>query len=113
MRRVQLDGPAKTAAHRHISARDVRERGGGDGRPTPGFIVHPFITLTVTASVSGISTYKAGVIKGFGYGAVRANAMASVGTSISAVMLILLGWLAGRTRRADTGRICCSGRCGA
>ncbi|KAK7747414.1 hypothetical protein SLS53_001669 [Cytospora paraplurivora] len=94
VRRVQLDDPAKTAAHRRISASDVRRTVGN-----PRFIMHALITMTATASIGGINTYSPSVIKSFGYGTVRANAMASVGTFISAVMLILLGWLADKTGR--------------
>ncbi|KAI1379229.1 MFS general substrate transporter [Hypoxylon crocopeplum] len=94
VRRVILDDPAKTTNHLRISGGDVwttvRNR---------RILLHIVITVTATIPVNAISTYGPSVIKSLGYGTVRANAMASVGAFISAVMVVLLGWICDTTRR--------------
>lgn len=92
VRRVMLDDPAKTAGHLHISARDV-----GTSCLNPRIIMHMVITLTATIPVNAINTYGPSVIKSFGYGTVRANAMASVGSFIAVVIVLVLGWACDKT----------------
>lgn len=88
VRRVLLDDPAKTTNHLHISRSDVT-----GAIKNPRILMHMLITLTATIPVSAINTYGPSVIKGFGYTAVKANAMASVGPFIAVVMVLVLGWL--------------------
>ncbi|KAI2602734.1 MFS general substrate transporter [Hypoxylon sp. NC1633] len=93
VRRVLLDDPAKTTNHVRIS--------GGDVWTTvrnPRILAHIVITITATVPVNAINTYAPSVIKSLGYGAVRANAMASVGAFVSAIMVVVLGWLCDATR---------------
>lgn len=93
-RRVLLDDPAKTTNHLHISGRDVA----GAVR-NPRILMHTLITLTATVPINAINTYGPSVIKSFGYSAVHANAMSSVGPFIAVVMVLLLGWLCDTTGR--------------
>lgn len=94
VRRVLLDDPAKTTGHLHISARDV-----GRTCLNPRIIMHMVITLTATIPVNAINTYGPSVIKSIGYTTVRANAMASVGSFIAIVIVLVLGWACDKTGR--------------
>lgn len=94
VRRVLLDDPAKTAGHLRISARDVAATA-----RRPRILAHTVITLTATVPVGAINTYGPSVIKSFGYSAVHANALASVGPFIAVVMVVTLGWLCDWTGR--------------
>ncbi|KAK6066835.1 alternative sulfate transporter [Seiridium cupressi] len=88
VRRVLLDDPAKTTNHLRISGSDIWST-----VKNPRILAHVLITLTATVSVNAINTYGPSVIKSLGYGTVRANAMASVGSFIAVVMVVILGWL--------------------
>ncbi|KAI0172711.1 MFS general substrate transporter [Hypoxylon sp. FL1284] len=88
VRRVLLDDPAKVTNHLRISGGDVWTT-----VKNPRILVHMLITLTATVPVNAINTYGPSVIKSLGYGTVRANAMASVGPFVSALMVVVLGWL--------------------
>lgn len=88
VRRVVLDDPAKTTNHLHISGADILRT-----VRNPRILMHTLITLTATVPINAINTYGPSVIKSFGYSAVKANAMASVGPFIAVVMVIMLGWL--------------------
>lgn len=88
VRRVLLDDPAKTTNHLHISLRDIAAT-----CKNPRVLVHILITLVATIPVSSINTYGPSVIKSFGFTAVKANAMASVGPFIAVVMVLILGRL--------------------
>lgn len=92
VRRVLLDDPAKTTNHLHISGRDVARTA-----RNPRILMHTLITLTATVPVNAINTYGPSVIKSFGYTAVHANALASVGPFIAVVMVLVLGWLCDAT----------------
>lgn len=94
VRRVLLDDPAKTTNHLHIAGRDVAR-----AARNPRILVHTLITLTATVPVNAINTYGPSVIKSFGYSAVHANAMSSVGPFIAVAMVLLLGWLCDATGR--------------
>ncbi|KAI6080910.1 MFS general substrate transporter [Hypoxylon rubiginosum] len=94
VRRVLLDDPAKTTNHLRISRSDVWTT-----VKNPRILMHILITLTGTISVNAINTYGPSVIKSLGYGTVRANAMASVGAFISAILIVILGWLCDVTKR--------------
>ncbi|KAI1391885.1 MFS general substrate transporter [Hypoxylon trugodes] len=94
VRRVLLDDPAKTTNHLRISGSDVWET-----VKNPRILVHIVITLTSTIPVNAINTYGPSVIKSLGYGTVRANAMASVGAFIAAIMTVLLAWVCDTTRK--------------
>lgn len=94
VRRVLLDDPAKTANNLHISGGDVAKT-----VRNPRILMHTLITLTATVPVNAINTYGPSVIKSFGYSAVHANALASVGPFIAVVMVIVLGWLCDLTGR--------------
>lgn len=88
VRRVLLDDPAKTTNHLHISGGDIART-----VRNPRIVMHMLITLTATIPVNAINTYGPSVIKSFGYSAVKANALASVGPFIAAVLVLVLGWL--------------------
>lgn len=88
VRRVVLDDPAKTANHLHISGRDIAST-----CKNPRILMHIIVTLTSVIPVSAINVYGPSVIKSFGYGTVKANAMSSVGSFIAVVMVLTLGWL--------------------
>ncbi|KAI8962601.1 MFS general substrate transporter [Daldinia sp. FL1419] len=94
VRRVLLDDPAKTTNHLRISGSDIWTT-----VKNPRILLHIVITITATVPVNAINTYGPSVIKNLGYGTVRANAMASVGAFIAAIMTVLLGWVCDTTRR--------------
>ncbi|KUI63014.1 hypothetical protein VP1G_10132 [Cytospora mali] len=93
-RRVLLDDPAKTTGGLHIRAHDV-----GKTVSNPRIVLHMLITLTAIIPVTAINTYGPSVIKSFGYTKVHANAMASVGSFIAVVVVLMLGWLCDKTGR--------------
>ncbi|KAI1098130.1 MFS general substrate transporter [Jackrogersella minutella] len=94
VRRVLLDDPAKTTNHLHLSGSDIWTT-----VKNPRILVHIVITMTSTIPVTGINTYGPSVIKSLGYGTVRANAMASVGSFIAAVVTVFLAWICDATKR--------------
>lgn len=94
VRRVLLDDPAKTTNHLRISGSDVLTT-----VKNPRILLHIIITITSTIPVNAINTYGPSVIKSLGYDTVRANAMASVGAFIAAVVTVLLGWVCDTTKR--------------
>ncbi|KAI5921860.1 MFS general substrate transporter [Camillea tinctor] len=92
-RRVLLDDPAKAHGDRvRISGADILET-----VRNPRVLLHVVITLTSAIPSISINTYAPSVIKSLGYGAVRANAMASVGCFVSVVLVVALGRLADRS----------------
>ncbi|KAI0108004.1 MFS general substrate transporter [Hypoxylon sp. NC0597] len=94
VRRVILDDPAKTTNHLRISGSDVWTT-----VRNPRILMHIVITITSTIPVNAINTYGPSVIKSLGYGTVRANAMASVGSFIAAAVTVLLAWVCDTTKR--------------
>ncbi|CAJ2504093.1 Uu.00g114870.m01.CDS01 [Anthostomella pinea] len=93
-RRVLLDDPTKTSGHLRITGSDVWET-----VKNPRIMLHILITTTATIPVNAINTYGPSVIKSLGYSTVRANAMASVGSFIAVVVVLILGWLCDKTGR--------------
>lgn len=94
VRRVILDDPAKSTNHLRISGSDVWAT-----VKNPRILVHVVISMTATIPVTAINTYGPSVIKSLGYGAVRANAIASSGSFIAAIMTVFLGWICDTTKR--------------
>ncbi|KAI0124274.1 major facilitator superfamily domain-containing protein [Xylariales sp. AK1849] len=94
VRRVLLDDPAKVTNHLRISGHDVWTT-----VKNVRILGHVLITLTATISVNAINTYGPSVIKSLGYQTVRANAMASVGSFIAVIMVVVLGWLCDLTAK--------------
>ncbi|KAI1658751.1 MFS general substrate transporter [Daldinia decipiens] len=94
VRRVLLDDPAKATNHLRISGNDIWMT-----VKNPRILFHIVITTTSTISATAINTYGPSVIKSLGYGTVRANAMASVGAFIAAIMTVFLGWICDTTKR--------------
>ncbi|KAL7621612.1 hypothetical protein AAE478_008938 [Parahypoxylon ruwenzoriense] len=94
VRRVLLDDPAKSANRVRITGSDVWMT-----VRNPRILVHVVITITSTIPVNAINTYGPSVIKSLGYDTVRANAMASVGAFIAAVVTVFLGWVCDTTKR--------------
>ncbi|OTB04734.1 hypothetical protein M426DRAFT_261698 [Hypoxylon sp. CI-4A] len=94
VRRVLLDDPSKTTNHLRLSGNDVWTT-----VKNPRILMHIAITLTSTIPVNAINTYGPSVIKSLGYGTVRANAMASVGAFIAAIVTVSLAWVCDRTRK--------------
>lgn len=97
-RRVLLDDPAKVANKLHISASDIWKT-----VRNPRILLHILISLTGTIPVTAINTYGPSVIKSLGYGTVKANAMASVGHFMAAIVVVILGWFCDRTQRRTPG----------
>ncbi|KAI1343215.1 major facilitator superfamily domain-containing protein [Xylariaceae sp. FL0016] len=91
-RRVLLDDPAKVSGHLHISWHDVWTT-----FANPRIFMHIVISFTSTVPVTAINTYGPSVIKSLGYGKVRANAMASVGSFIAAIAVVTWGWVCDKT----------------
>ncbi|KAL1964854.1 hypothetical protein VTN77DRAFT_6356 [Rasamsonia byssochlamydoides] len=94
VRRVLLDDPAKTTSQVSISGRDVWQT-----VRNPRILVHVLITLTSMISVTAVQTYAPSIIKSLGFTPVQANALFSVGNFAAAVISVLLGFLADRTKR--------------
>lgn len=94
VRRVLLDDPAKTTNNLHISGRDIART-----VRNPRILMHTLITMTANIPVTAINTYGPSVIKSFGYSAVHANALSSVGPFLAVAMVLTLGWLSDRTGR--------------
>lgn len=86
--RVLLDDPRKAKGHIKISGSDILST----VRQLRVWI-HVFITLSNICTVQGLSTYTPSMIKSFGFGAIRANALASVGTYCAIVFMLILSYL--------------------
>ncbi|RDW94329.1 transporter-like protein [Coleophoma crateriformis] len=94
VRRVILDDPTKTSGHLRISGADIKKA------MLKGRIwVHFLISLMATMTVTAIQSYGPSIIKSLGFGTVRANAMASVGNFIAAILVVILGFVADKTKR--------------
>lgn len=87
-RRVVLDDPAKTTGQLRISGRDIWHT-----VKKPRILVHVLISMSATIPVNAVQTYGPSIIKSLGFKTVRANAMASVGNFIAAVVAVSLGFI--------------------
>ncbi|OJJ46985.1 hypothetical protein ASPZODRAFT_141755 [Penicilliopsis zonata CBS 506.65] len=94
VRRTLLDDPAKSKGQVRISRRDITST-----LSNPRILLHVFITLACTISVSAVQTYAPSIVKSIGFGAVQANALVSVGSYIAAIVVLVLGWICDKTGR--------------
>ncbi|PYH95470.1 MFS general substrate transporter [Aspergillus ellipticus CBS 707.79] len=90
--RVLLDDPTKTRGHIKITGRDIWNT----VRKT-ATIQHFMITLVSMSAFQGLNTYTPSMIKSFGFGAIRANALASVPVYASIVWTTILAYLSDKT----------------
>jgi len=86
--RVLLDDPNKAKGHIKISGSDILYT-----LRQPRVWLHVLITLSSICTVQGLSTYTPSMIKSFGFGAIRANALASVPTYCAIVFTLVLSYL--------------------
>ncbi|PQE18887.1 MFS transporter protein [Rutstroemia sp. NJR-2017a BVV2] len=93
-RRVLLDDPAKTTGQLRISGQDI-----WNTVKKPRILVHVLISMSATIPVNAVQTYGPSIIKSLGFKTVRANAMASVGNFIAAVVAVTLGFVCDKTGR--------------
>ncbi|PQE21617.1 MFS transporter protein [Rutstroemia sp. NJR-2017a WRK4] len=93
-RRVLLDDPAKTTGQLRISGQDI-----WNAVKKPRILVHVLISMSATIPVNAVQTYGPSIIKSLGFKTVRANAMASVGNFIAAVVAVTLGFVCDKTGR--------------
>ncbi|KAL2219263.1 major facilitator superfamily domain-containing protein [Thermoascus aurantiacus ATCC 26904] len=90
--RVLLDDPNKAKGHIKISGSDILYT-----LRQPRVWLHVLITLSSICTVQGLSTYTPSMIKSFGFGAIRANALASVPTYCAIVFTLVLSYLCDKT----------------
>ncbi|KAL4875118.1 major facilitator superfamily domain-containing protein [Aspergillus karnatakaensis] len=91
--RVLLDDPRKTSGHSvKITWRDI-----WNTISRPRVIQHFFITLVAMSGFNGLTQYTPSMIKSFGFGAVRANALASVPVYCSMLWVLILSYLSDKT----------------
>ncbi|KAJ5129143.1 Major facilitator superfamily domain general substrate transporter [Penicillium bovifimosum] len=91
--RVLLDDPAKATGHIQITKSDIWQT-----VKQPRILQHVFLTLVSMSGFSGLTQYTPTMIKGLGFDAVRANALASVPVYCSMIWLIILSVAADKTR---------------
>ncbi|KAI1803998.1 putative allantoate permease [Daldinia bambusicola] len=94
VRRVLLDDPAKATNNMRISGADAWAT-----VSNPRILLHMIITMTAMIPMYAINTYGPSLVKSLGYGTVKANAMASIGGFIGAIVTVFLGWMCDTTRR--------------
>ncbi|KAL4804573.1 major facilitator superfamily domain-containing protein [Aspergillus unguis] len=87
--RVLLDDPSKEAGHIKITGRDI-----WNTVRQPRIIQHFFVSLVAMTGFQGLNQYTPSMIKSFGFGAVRANALASVPVYCSMVWVLILSYCA-------------------
>ena len=87
--RVLLDDPLKAKGHIQISGSDIWQT-----VKQPRILQHVFVTLVAMSGFSGLTQYTPSMIKSLGFGAVRANALASVPVYCSMIWLIALSFAA-------------------
>ncbi|EAW13603.1 putative MFS transporter [Aspergillus clavatus NRRL 1] len=90
--RVLLDDPRKANGHVKITGSDIWKT-----VRQPRILQHFFITLVAMSGFSGLTQYTPSLIKSFGFGAVRANALASVPIYASMLWTLILSYFADRT----------------
>ncbi|KAL3457149.1 major facilitator superfamily domain-containing protein [Aspergillus heterothallicus] len=88
-RRVLMDDPGKATGHLKITGRDILKT-----VRQPRIIQHFFITLVAMSGFQGLSQYTPSMIKSFGFGAVRANALASVPVYCGMIWILILSYFA-------------------
>lgn len=93
-RRVVLDDPAKVNGHLKISRQDVWLT-----VRNPRILIHVLISLISLISVTAVQQYSPSIIKSLGFGTVQANALYSVGAYCAVVLVVLLAFIADRTKR--------------
>lgn len=86
--RVLLDDPRKARGQIHISRSDIWQT-----VCQPRILQHCFLTLVSMSAFQGLTQYTPSLIKSLGFGAVRANALASVPVYCSIVWLTILGYI--------------------
>ncbi|CAI7639535.1 unnamed protein product [Penicillium glandicola] len=91
--RVLLDDPLKAKGHIRISGSDILQT-----LKQPRIMQHVFVTLVSMAGFNGLTQYTPTMIKGLGFGAVKANALASVPVYCGMIWLIVLSFAADKTR---------------
>lgn len=87
--RVLLDDPKKARGHIQISKSDV-----GRALKNPRIMQHVLLTLVSMSAFQGLTQYTPTMIKSFGFGSVKANALASVPVYCSIIWLTILSFLA-------------------
>lgn len=85
--RVLLDDPRKAKGNIQISGSDIWQT-----VKQPLILQHVFLTLVSMAGFSGLTQYTPTMIKGLGFDAVTANALASVPVYCSMVWLFILSF---------------------
>ncbi|KAL4938462.1 hypothetical protein BDV06DRAFT_225994 [Aspergillus oleicola] len=90
--RVLIDDPSKASGHIKISGRDI-----WNTARQPRVIQHFFITLVAMSGFQGLTQYTPSMIKSFGFGAVRANALASVPVYCGMLWILILSYLSDKT----------------
>jgi hypothetical protein len=83
--RVLLDDPAKARGHIQITKSDIWQTA-----KQPRILQHVFLTLVSMSGFSGLTQYTPTMIKGLGFDAVKANALASVPVYCSMIWLVIL-----------------------
>ncbi|KAL4790557.1 major facilitator superfamily domain-containing protein [Aspergillus venezuelensis] len=90
--RVLLDDPSKAKGYIKITGRDI-----WNTIRQPRVIQHFFITLVAMSGFQGLTQYTPSMIKSFGFGAVRANALASVPVYCGMLWILILSYLSDKT----------------
>ncbi|KAL4925258.1 major facilitator superfamily domain-containing protein [Aspergillus undulatus] len=90
--RVLLDDRNKAAGDIKITGRDI-----WNTVRQPRVIQHFFITLVAMSGFQGLTQYTPSMIKSFGFGAVRANALASVPVYCGMLLILILSYLSDKT----------------
>lgn len=86
--RVLLDDPRKARGQIQISRSDIWQT-----VCQPRILQHAFLTLVSMSAFQGLTQYTPSLIKSLGFGAVRANALASVPVYCSVVWLTILAYV--------------------
>jgi len=86
--RVLLDDPQKARGQIQISRSDIWHT-----VCQPRILQHAFLTLVSMSAFQGLTQYTPSLIKSLGFGAVRANALASVPVYCSIVWLTILAYM--------------------
>ncbi|KAJ5549682.1 Major facilitator superfamily domain general substrate transporter [Penicillium sp. DV-2018c] len=91
--RVLLDDPAKVKGHIQITKSDIWQT-----VKQSRILQHVFLTLVSMSGFSGLAQYTPTMIKGLGFDAIKANALASVPVYCSMIWLVVLSWASDKTR---------------
>lgn len=93
-RRVLLDDPSKIHTHTHISAAEIKA-----ALTNWRLIPHVLLTISALSPASTMMSYAPTLVASFGYGKLRANAMASIGAWILLVTNITWGFVSDKYKR--------------